>query len=102
VTSLLDRRREIRHTATITMMARRPHPPATPPAIGPARELLITGVKAGGVEAVAEDGIGCEGGVVDDCVAVESVTSCEVLLVMSMVELAGIPVKSIQILLHSK
>jgi hypothetical protein len=58
-TPLLDRLREMRHPATITMIARRPQPPATPPAIGPARELLITGVNAGGAEAVTED---CETG----------------------------------------
>jgi hypothetical protein len=97
MTLLLDRLREISHTATITMMARRPHPPATPPAIGPARELLMTGVNAGGVEAVAEDGTGCKVGVGDDCAVVEDVGACEVLLVLSTVELAGNSIDSCQI-----
>jgi hypothetical protein len=76
------------------MMATRPQPPATPPAIGAARELLIIGVNAVMPEDVTEDVAGVETGVIDgcaedDCAAIEDAAACKVTLLLSMVELAG-------------
>lgn len=85
----------MRQTATITMTASKPQPPATPPAIGPARELLITGVNAEGGEAAAEDGsTACED-VVNEVAAVvegnavEDGTASEPMVLLVSVELAG-------------
>ena len=105
-TPLLARRRDVHHIATITTIANRPQPPATPPAIGAAKELLIIGVNAGGPEGLTEDGVSVDvcggdggvddGGVDDDRAAVEDAAGWEVLLLLSMVELAGISVKFIR------
>lgn len=108
-TSRLARRRMMHQTATIAMIARRPHPPATPPAIGPARELLVIGVKAAGAEAVpvtkevvdgmedvdAEATDGIDGVVMDDGAAVEDAARSDS-SVLSIVKLAVMPINSIQ------